>query len=86
MKRLIAIATMAAMLAVPVMAEAKCPPKKVHKKPVACEPACRPACPPPCAAPCFNPLAPVAGVFQGTAMFIGSVGDGIAGIFSCGAR
>ncbi len=76
MKRLIAVATIAAMLAVPMMASAKaakCPPPKK----VVCEPVC--------VAPCFNPLAPVAAVFQGTAMFVGAVGAGIASIFACPA-
>ena len=75
MKKWIAVATMAAMIAVPMMAEAKTHAKKAPKKPVVCEPVC--------VAPCFNPLAPVAAVFHGTAMFVGAVGDGIASIFAC---
>ncbi len=79
MKKLLVVATIAALVAVPLVSEAKavkkCPPPK---KAVVCEPVC--------AAPCFNPLAPVAAVFHGTAMFVGAVGDGIASIFACPAK
>jgi len=81
MKKLVAVAIVAALVGVPLMGEAKAvkhkPAKPAHKV-VVCEPVCQ--------APCFNPLAPVAAVFQGTAMFVGAVGDGIASIFACPAK
>jgi hypothetical protein len=78
MKKLVALAAVLALVSVPLVSEAKAAPKKHHKKAVVCEPVCT--------APCFNPLAPVAAVFQGTAMFVGAVGDGIASIFACPAK
>ncbi|MGC8741247.1 MAG: hypothetical protein ACP5QZ_04745 [Candidatus Sumerlaeaceae bacterium] len=80
MKKLLTVATIAALAAVPLVGEAKAAPKKSHapKKVVVCEPVYT--------APCFNPLAPVAAVFHGTAMFVGAVGDGIASIFACPAK
>lgn len=82
MKRFATVLAVVSLLALPLVSEAKTAakhPPKHAKKVVVCEPVTY-------TAPCFNPLAPVAAVFHGTAMFVGAVGDGIAGIFACPAR
>ena len=84
MKKMLVVAAVAAVLAVPMMGSAakvkKCAPACAPAcAPVACAPVCAPACP----SVCFNPLAPVVGVVQGVGCFIGSTVNGIAGVFTC---